>query len=48
MGAEGRLTEAKLARLRYLKACQTESQRLEPVALGTSRRLKTEMVLSAP
>lgn len=36
--AGGQLTEAKLAKLRYLKACVKESQRMLPVVVGTSRR----------
>ena len=39
------ITEAKLKRMRYLKACLHESQRMHPAAMGSSRETQQEMVL---
>lgn len=41
----GRITEAKLGQLKYLKACQKESQRMLPVVIGTGRTTQVEMTL---
>ena len=40
LGPEGKMTEAALARMRYLKACQTESQRILPAIFGTNRTME--------
>ena len=45
IGPHGKLTEAALGRMRYLKACQTESQRLLPASFGSSRLLQSDLVL---
>ena len=45
IGPHGKLTEATLGRMRYLKACQTESQRLLPASFGSSRLLQSDLVL---
>ena len=37
IGARGSLTEAALARMKYMKAVQAESQRILPAIWGTSR-----------
>ena len=44
VGADGKMTEEKLAQMRYLKACQTESQRLASVAAGTVRLTQVSYV----
>ena len=41
-----KVTEAKLKRMKYLKACCQESHRLLPVASGIGRRTQTEVILS--
>ena len=38
IGPDGAMTEAALGRMRYLKACQTESQRMLPAVFGSSRK----------
>jgi len=45
MGPTGRLTPAALAKMKYLQACQKESQRLLPVVFGTGRQTQVDMVL---
>jgi len=45
IGPDGNITEASLAKMKYLKACQTESQRMLPAAFGTSRRIQEDIVL---
>lgn len=46
VGPNGEMTEAKLAEMRYLKACQQESQRIWPIANGTARKTQEDMILS--
>ena len=38
IGPQGKVTESSLGKMRYLKACQMESQRILPVVFGSSRR----------
>ena len=45
IGPHGKLSEAALGRMRFLKACQTESQRLLPASFGSSRLLESDLVL---
>ena len=40
LGPRGEVTEAALGKMRYLKACQTESQRMANASFATSRRLQ--------
>ena len=40
------ITEAKLKRMKYLRACAQESHRLRPVGAGVGRRTQVPMVLS--
>jgi len=46
IGAQGMMTEEALAEMRYLKACQQESARIAPIAIGTIRTAGQDMVLS--
>eukprot|EP00088_Acartia_fossae_P027881 TRINITY_DN28634_c0_g1_i1.p1 TRINITY_DN28634_c0_g1~~TRINITY_DN28634_c0_g1_i1.p1 ORF type:complete len:285 (+),score=86.81 TRINITY_DN28634_c0_g1_i1:32-856(+) len=46
VGADGKMTEEALTDMRYLKACQTESARIAPVAIGTARSAGKDVVLS--
>lgn len=39
------LTESSINRMKYLKACLHESQRINPAAFGISRTTQTDMVL---
>lgn len=41
----GKITQEKFDQLRYLKACLVESQRINPAANGTARRLQDNIVL---
>jgi len=45
IGSGGKMTAETLSQMRYLKACMTESQRIAPVATGTARKTKVDMVL---
>ena len=45
IGPHGKLSESALGRMRFLKACQTESQRLLPASFGSSRLLESDLVL---
>lgn len=45
LGPAGDITEAGMAQLKYLKACQKESQRMMPVLFGTGRRTQVDMNL---
>jgi len=45
IGPSGKMTASALAKMRYLKACQTESQRMLPAVFGSSRRLTSDVVL---
>ena len=40
IGPTGKMNEKALSKMKYLKACQTESQRMCPAFFGTSRRLQ--------
>ena len=40
IGPHGNITEASLVKMKYLKACQTESQRMLPAAIGSFRRIQ--------
>merc|ERR1719186_1561382 len=44
LGPNGQMTEAALSKMKYLKACQTESQRILPATFGSSRLTTQEMV----
>jgi len=46
IGKDGKMTEEALAQMRYLKACQQESMRMTPVAIGTERAAGQDIVLS--
>ena len=43
IGPSGKMTTSSLAKMRYLKACQTESQRMLPAVFGSSRRLTVSL-----
>jgi len=45
IGPNGTMSEEALAKMKYLKACQTESQRILPALFGTSRKTTVDMVL---
>ena len=45
IGPEGKMTEAALGKMKYIKACQTERQRMLPETFGTSRRTDTDIVI---
>jgi len=45
IGPHGEMTESELAKMKYLKACQTESQRIMPAIFGTSRRTDSDIVI---
>lgn len=38
IGPDGKMTESALGKMKYMKACQTESQRILPAVFGSSRR----------
>ena len=40
IGPAGKMNAKALSKMKYLKACQTESQRMCPAFFGTSRRLQ--------
>jgi len=42
---DDKITEAKIKKMKYLKACLQESQRLKPAVLGINRRTQVDMVL---
>ena len=46
VGAGGKVTEAALRRMKYLRAASQESLRLMPVANGAGRRTQRDLVLS--
>ena len=46
IGAEGHLTETSLSRMKYPKACQMEAMRVNPVTLGSLRKLDRDIILS--
>ena len=39
------MTESALGKMKYMKACQTESQRMLPAIFGTSRRIERDIVI---
>eukprot|EP00092_Neocalanus_flemingeri_P104679 GFUD01134111.1.p1 GENE.GFUD01134111.1~~GFUD01134111.1.p1 ORF type:complete len:152 (-),score=27.35 GFUD01134111.1:133-588(-) len=39
------MTESALAKMKYMKACQTESQRILPAVFGSSRRTDSDLVI---
>lgn len=45
LGVSGSLTESSLNKMKYLRNCVQESQRLLPGAIGSSRLSQTDMVL---
>jgi len=45
IGPTGKMNEKGLSKMKYLKACQTESQRMCPAFFGTSRRLQADTVI---
>ena len=45
VGERGQVTEAKIKKLRYLKACLHESQRMKPAVMGFNRETQQDMVL---
>jgi len=45
IGPTGNMTESALGKMRYLKACQTESQRIAPAVFGTGRRAEEGLVI---
>ena len=45
-GTSDAVTEQKLKRMKYLRACAQESHRLRPVASGVGRRTQAPVVLS--
>merc|ERR1711936_6809 len=45
IGKDGNMTAATLGKMKYLKACQQESQRMLPVAFGSARKTQEDMVL---
>ena len=46
VGKDGKMTEDRLAEMRFLKACQQESARMCPVALGSLRNPDKDIVLN--
>ena len=46
IGPTGQLTETALAKMRYMKAVQMESQRISPSVWGTSRVFDKDIVVS--
>ena len=46
LGPRGEVNEAGLGKMRYLKACQTESQRMANASFATSRRLQVYKTVS--
>ena len=45
VGEHGQVTEAKLKKLRYLKACYHESQRMKPAVMGFNREVQTDIAI---
>merc|ERR1719369_1006729 len=45
IGPHGEMTETALAKMKYMKACQTESQRILPAIFGTGRRAEEGLVI---
>ena len=45
IGPQGAVTETALAKMKYMKACQTESQRILPAIFGSGRRAEEGLVI---
>jgi len=45
IGPDGKMTESALGKMKYVKACQTESQRMLPAVFGSSRRSDKDLVI---
>jgi len=45
IGPHGEMTKTNLAKMKYMKACQTESQRISPVAWASTRRTDKVIML---
>merc|ERR1712106_906431 len=45
IGPDGKMTEAALGKMKYVKACQTESQRMLPAIFGSSRRSDKDLYI---
>ena len=45
IGHDGRVTESALGKMKYMKACQTESQRILPAVFATIRRAEEGLVI---
>ena len=45
IGPDGKMTEETLGKMKYMKACQSESQRMLPATFGSSRRTDTDIVI---
>ena len=45
IGHDGRVTESALGKMKYMKACQTESQRILPAVFGTARSAEEGLVI---
>ena len=46
IGPTGHLTQSDLAKMRYMKAVQMESQRIQPSVFGTSRMFDKDLVIN--
>ena len=46
IGPSGHLTESDLAKMRYMKAVQMESQRIQPSVWGTSRMFDKDLIIN--
>ena len=45
IGPNGTLRESDLSRMKYTKACQMEAMRINPVAMGSMRKMDRDIVL---
>ena len=45
IGPNGALTESDLSKMKYTKACQMEAMRINPVSLGSMRKMDRDIVL---
>ena len=45
IGPDGNLTESALGKMKYMKACQTESQRMLPAVFGSTRKTDSDLIL---
>ena len=48
VGEKGRVTEARLKKLRYLKSCVQESESMKPAIAGISRKTQHSFMVSGP